>query len=97
VPRDQGDLQKRAASTYGYVAPEIRIGRRFGDHVEVDVGVELLLLAALSRPTWQDDTKVKTSGSPTSQGDGYGTFGGDTLLGGILVGATPSLAARYAF
>ncbi|HEY2517382.1 MAG TPA: PEGA domain-containing protein, partial [Polyangiaceae bacterium] len=52
------EANESPGATYLYFAPEVRLGRRFGDHVEVSVGVEALLFAALSQPRWQDQNYV---------------------------------------
>ena len=83
---------KSASATYVFVAPEVRIGRRFGQHFEINVGVELLVLAALSSPEWPRDTI-------NAGVDGAGVFGsaGKSLMGGLVMLASPGLGARYAF
>lgn len=91
------DLQKSGGATYVYFAPEVRVGRRFGEHFELNVGVEVLLMASLSQPKWQDNTKVLTSNDLTKSGDGYGTFGEQTLLGSFVVFVSPGIGARYDF
>jgi hypothetical protein len=86
------------AATYLYAAPEVRIGRRFGDHFELSFGVEAIVLAALSPPRWADTNQVLTTPDPaTSQGDGLGGFGAQTLAGSIVVIFAPGLGARYEF
>jgi hypothetical protein len=87
----------RDAATYIYSAPEIRLGRRIGAHLEVSFGAEVLLLAALSQPKWRDDWQILTTDDPTAQGDGQGTFGEQSLLGSFALFLAPSVGARYAF
>jgi hypothetical protein len=78
-------------ATYLYVAPEVRLGRRLGDHLELTVGVELRILAALSPPTWNDETNVTTATQ------GLATFGPQTLTGSAVFMVTPGLGLRYDF
>jgi hypothetical protein len=81
---------------YLYAAPEARIGRRFGDHLEVSAGVQLFVLAALSQPQWQDQTQV-LAGPAFHQGEGLGGFGKQTLSGSFVLLFAPGLGARYEF
>jgi hypothetical protein len=37
------------SATFLYVAPEVRLGRRFGENFEINVGVEFLVMAALKQ------------------------------------------------
>jgi hypothetical protein len=79
-----------------YAAPEVRVGRRFGDHVELDAGLAVLVLAAPSPPSWGDQRLVG-AGPRGTQGDGEGGFGGQTLIGSLLLAIAPGVSARYAF
>jgi hypothetical protein len=90
-------LQKSATASFLYVAPEVRIGRRFGAHLELSVGTEILLMTALSKPKWNDAPGVLTTNVSGKQGDGVGTFGNDTLAGSFMVLVAPGLGARYDF
>jgi len=58
--------RETASAAYLYVAPELRIGRRFGEHFELNVGVELLLLTAFSTPKWANKASVPTTNFVTS-------------------------------
>jgi hypothetical protein len=87
--------QRSVGATYVYFAPALRIGRRLGPHVEVNVGAEILLMAALSQPKWNDDSRILTTNTPGAQGDGLGTFGKDSLLGSVLVLIAPGIGARF--
>lgn len=84
------DTAQTGRTTYLYAAPEVRIGRRFGDHFTIDVGTQLLVAAALSTPSWQS-TDIGAGQ------DGAGVFPERQLNGGILMALTPGLGARYEF
>jgi hypothetical protein len=89
-------LRESPAASYVYVAPELRLGRRFGKHFELNAGVEVLLMAALSQPKWTDRNAVVT-GPPPGRGDGQGSFGEQSIAGSLLVFVAPGLGARYDF
>jgi hypothetical protein len=82
------------AARYLYVAPEARLGLRFGDHFEVSAGVEVLVLIALGQPTWQDSSPVVL---PTEYHAGQLTFGTQSVASSTLVAFAPGLGARYEF
>ncbi|MEO8800137.1 MAG: PEGA domain-containing protein [Polyangiaceae bacterium] len=85
------DTAQSGAATYIYVAPEARFGRRFGEHFELNVGAQLLVLAALATPSW-DGTKTVSSGA-----DGIGTFPKQSLAGSLLLDVNPGIGAKYEF
>jgi len=86
------------AAAYVYFAPELRIGRRLGEHFELNVGVEVIVAAALGTPKWQDEHVVSTSPNPASdQGDGVARFGAASIAGGAFVVVLPGLGGRYEF
>jgi len=84
-----------AAATYFYVAPEVRIGRYLTKSFEVNLGAEVLLMAALAQPRWRDQTGVVTSNG--ARGDGLASFGERTTAGSFLVMVAPGIGARYTF
>jgi hypothetical protein len=92
------DVSRREtpAGTYLYVAPELRVARRIGKHLELNVGAEVLLLKALSQPTWADRTPV-LAGGPGAQGDGLAKFGAQSIASSLLLFIAPGLGARYDF
>lgn len=92
------DLTTNTRATYLYFAPEVRIGRRITEHFEVSLGMELLFMAALSQPKWQDNTKILTfSPGAKTTGDGAGTFGEDSIFGSFMFLVAPGVGARYVF
>jgi PEGA domain len=80
------------SAAYFYVAPEVRFGRRLGDHLELTVGVELRILTAVSQATWSD-----AGGIFATAADGEGGFSAQTLAGTVLFIVAPGLGARYDF
>jgi hypothetical protein len=92
------DASQSAGAQYAYVAPEVRIGRKFTPRLEISLGVEVLILTALSQPSWSNTQSIPLSPSPlTDQGDGVGTFARQSTAGSLMVFVLPSLAARYEF
>ena len=86
-----GFCANSTSTLFGYVAPEMRLGLRLGDHVELSAGVEALVLVPLSRPSWPAD-------HPVNAGiDGIGTFPFERLLGFAVFAVTPGLGLRYDF
>jgi hypothetical protein len=79
-------------ASYLYLAPDVRAVYRFGEHVDLSLGVTAFVLVALAQPKWADDAGVLTSG-----GDGLATFGVQSLTGRTLVVLVPSAGLRYAF
>lgn len=82
---------------YVYAAPEVRIGRRLGEHFEVDAGLQLLLLVALSPPQWKDGEGQVLEGPAGHQGDGLGGFGTQSLSGSLVPVLAPGVGGRYEF
>jgi hypothetical protein len=86
---DVASSQKPSAD-YVYVGPEMRIGRRLGQHIEVSAGVRALVLFAVKTPTWSPLSSLVPAGA-----DGEGTFPSASLSGGVMVMAIPSLGLKY--
>lgn len=84
------------SGTYLYVAPELRLGRKFGKHFEVNAGFEILVMTALSQPKWADKSQFLT-GNAGAQGDGLGKFGDQSIAGSFMLFVAPGLGARYDF
>ncbi len=79
-------------ATYLYVAPEVRLGRRFGKNFELNIGVELLVMAALKTPVWDPLKTVNTGPN-----DGNAQFRGQKLTGDIMISALPGVGAKLQF
>jgi hypothetical protein len=67
----------------------VRVGLPLGRHVELNVGLELPMLFAVSRPRWSDTDGVHAGR------DGYGWFNADALLSGVLVTVAPTVGVRF--
>jgi hypothetical protein len=89
-------LSESHAVTYLYAAPELRIGRRLTDRLEIDAGVRLIVLTTPDPPSWTDQHPV-LAGPAGTQGDGLGGFGTQTLTSSIVVVVAPGVGARLEF
>lgn len=90
-------LRQSDSATYLSVTPELRIGHRFGEHFEVNVGTEVMVLFALKKPVWPTGTQTLTAPPNTDRGDGLATFPQQSLTGATILAITPGLGARYDF
>jgi tetratricopeptide (TPR) repeat protein len=73
------------------VDPDVRIGMRFSEHIELSAGVSMPIFVAPSTPTWNADHAINAFS------DGYGTFEADALTNSIVYAIAPGLSARYDF
>ncbi|MBI5535806.1 MAG: PEGA domain-containing protein [Deltaproteobacteria bacterium] len=85
------NISESPSARYLYLAPEARIGKRFGDRFELSVGLQGMFLVAFSQPKWEDKKRVAAAS------DGVGKFGSKELTGRTVVLLVPSLGARYDF
>lgn len=83
-------------ATYGYLAPEVRLGHRFGRSFEIDAGLTAIVLVSFRQPAWRDASLVPT-GLPPSRGDGPAAFGTESLAGSTVFVLAPGIGARYEF
>jgi hypothetical protein len=79
------------SAKYFYVGPEARISRRFGDHFELGIGVEVLLLHAISQPAWDSSA----SHFFTTQTLGIAMFRNETVAADSFAVFIPGIVARY--
>jgi hypothetical protein len=86
-----GPLSVTTFVPFLHVTPDVRVGYRVTPSFEVAVGVDALVLIALSDATW-DGTRPINAGT-----DGIGTFGAERLVGNVLFGIAPGVSARYDF
>jgi hypothetical protein len=86
-----GPLSVSSFTPFVQIAPDLRFGYRITPHFEVNLGVDALILVALSKPGWDAKRQIN-AGS-----DGIGTFPAERFIGNILVGVAPGLGARYDF
>lgn len=78
-------------ATFFWVSPEVRVGLWLGRNVELLLGVDVSVLAALSRPQWDARREIDAAT------DGIGTFGAETLSGTVMVAIGPAAGVRYSF
>ena len=74
-----------------YVAPEVRVGYRIGDHLELSAGVEILVLVALKQARWD------TSNGVVLGNQGLAGYDNQTLFGNSLFLVNPGVGARFDF
>ena len=92
------DVKETPSTTFLYAAPELRLGRRLGEHFEISLGVEAMLLAATKVPRWTDASPVLTAPpSGAARGDGFARFGSSSLTSAIVVVVTPGVGLTYSF
>lgn len=72
-----------------YFDPEVRVGIRLADHIDVSLGVQVPLLLALSQPTWKQSIEVSAGK------DGIGTYRAEPTVGQYVFGFVPSASFRY--
>jgi hypothetical protein len=77
--------------TYLYLDPEIRVGIRLGEHVDLSAGVQVLMLLALSQPKWNQSIQIGAGGA------GIGGYLPEPMMGQFLFGIVPTAALRYDF
>lgn len=93
-----GPVAEAPPASFFYVAPEVRAGFRLGEHVELSIGVEAMVLVGLDRPRWNADSPAPNQDHPINASkDGYGTFASETLAGMVSVAILPGAAVRYEF
>ncbi len=68
----------------------MRFGFWLSDRLELTLGAELMLLLALSEPTWDRDELTVSE-------LGFTQHEADTLIGSVLVFVMPGAGARYVF
>lgn len=91
------DVSQSASATYLVVSPEARIGRRLGDHFEVNVGVALDMMVGLATPTWEPSASTFQATGDATRGDGQAQFASSSVAGSTLLVISPGLGARYDF
>jgi hypothetical protein len=79
-------------AVYFYLGPEVSIGYRATERVETSIGAKLLVMTALTRPTWNGETLVYAG-----ETDRGGVFSEAHLSGAIVFALLPGLAVSYAF
>ncbi|WP_433928225.1 PEGA domain-containing protein [Sorangium cellulosum] len=74
-----------------FVEPEVRVGFRLDEHVELSAGLAALLLFGRTVPSWDDEQGIYAGK------DGIATFKSERLAGSVIPLLLPGLSARYAF
>lgn len=74
-----------------YVAPEVRVGYRLGERVELSAGVEVMVLVALKEARWNPTTGVVLGNQ------GLAGYDSQTLFGSTLLLVNPGVGARFDF
>ena len=86
------DTQQDPSAAYLDVAPSVRIGHRIGDSLELEVGIDVHVLANLgSVPRW-DGSRIVPTGPA-----GGGVFATAAIYPKLLVAVTPGISVRYPF
>ncbi len=74
-----------------YIDPEVRVGLRLGDHVDLSAGVQALMLVAIKQPTWDDTIEIDAGPG------GIGGYRADPLMGQFVLMLAPTVSFRYDF
>jgi hypothetical protein len=78
-------------ASYLYFDPEIRVGIRLGEHVDLSLGAQVLLFLALSQPKWSPGIQIGAGA------DGIGNYASQPTMGQFLFAIAPSASVRYDF
>jgi hypothetical protein len=84
-----GTYVETEPARFVFVTPEVRFGLPLGKHVELNAGLEVPVLFAVSQPRWSD------AGGVHAGPDGYGWFNADALVSGVLITVAPTVGARF--
>ncbi len=90
-PIDVPTARTAADVSYLYVAPELRIGYRIADHVEINGGLDAMLMVALSEARWNRQNGVVLGNQ------GFAAYDEATLFGSTLFLLNPGVGARFDF
>jgi hypothetical protein len=94
-------LAESGTARFLYATPEVRATYRVSRSAELGLGVQALLLVALTQPTWQDRRPLITGTcGPIAAGcvtDGQATFGVRTTASQFTVVASPVVTMRVDF
>lgn len=77
---------------YGFVDLEPKVGYRIAKDMDLSIGVQVLLLAAITQPVWDAALHETNAGK-----DGRGTYAAEPYFGSLVFGVTPSASFRYYF
>jgi len=90
-PIDVLTARTAADVSYLYVAPEARVGYRLAPHVEVNAGIDLMLMVALAEARWNRENGVVLGNQ------GFAAYGETTFFGSTLFLVNPGVGARFDF
>ena len=76
---------------YLYIAPEVRVGYRIGDRLELSAGLELMVLVGLKPARWDQNNAVVLGNQ------GLAGYDSQTLAGSTLFLVNPGVGARFDF
>lgn len=79
------------SAVFAFVAPGVRAGLSLGRGIELHAGLELPVLFAVKRPSWDASRQAVTSR------EGLVRFDAEPFTGAVIVAFAPGLGARYAF
>jgi hypothetical protein len=75
-----------------YIAPEARVGLALGPHVELILGIEMLLAFSVSPPTWSSTREIDVLLAGPA-----GHYPAEVYSSPSIVSFSPSMGARYDF
>jgi hypothetical protein len=88
----QADVTESLSVNSLYLSPEVRLGFRLGEHFELSIGAQALVLLIFTPPKWVPNDRPVLAAT-----DGQGVFPAETLTGKTVVVVTPGLGAKYDF
>lgn len=88
---DSGVLSDSPAARYVYVTPEVRGGVYLTDHLSIDVGVQAILLFAVTQPRWTNDRALLAAE------DGPTSYPSEVLTAKWMLVLSPGADVRYDF
>lgn len=74
-----------------YIAPEVRVGYRIGERLELSAGLEVMLMVALKEARWDPQNGVVLGNQ------GLAGYDNQTLFGTTLLLVNPGVGARFDF
>ncbi len=78
------------SAPYLYVAPEVRVGYRIGDRVELSAGLEIMIMVPLKEPRWDAQNAVVVGNQ------GLAGYDSQSLFGTLFL-VSPGIGARFDF
>ncbi len=77
--------------SYLFVAPEVRLGWRVVDRVEISVGTDVMLMVGLKQARWDTQNAVVLGNQ------GLASYSDESIIGTTLIVFEPGIAARFDF